>query len=172
MRVVVRLAAAVLAPVLCLGAGQAVAPAGAEPQTALIELVRNPDINTSSGLGRAWEVLWWAKDLTCMGKFRAKNIGAFGTLSGNNKGLITIPADKVAYLWMVEDEPGEPEPWVRTRRRCENAGQFIPEAGHSYDAQQSTGGPTCRLSVIDRATHLPPPTYRAFSPKVFCESKN
>ncbi|HWE45266.1 MAG TPA: hypothetical protein VG407_04485 [Caulobacteraceae bacterium] len=167
MRLAVRLAA-LLAPVLCLGAGSPPepAPAGAQAQTAQIELLRNPDIDASFGGAR--EILWLAKDTSCMGKFGAKNVGAFGWLYGNNKGLVAIPAGKVAYLWMLEDEPVD----YRRRRSCENAASFMPEAGHSYDAQQSTTETSCSLSVVDRATKLPPPTYHPFSPKIFCQPKN
>ncbi len=54
---------------------------------------------------------------------------------------------------------------------CENAAEFVPEAGHSYEVQQTSDSTACRLSLIDRATNLPPPTYSPFSPKVFCQSK-
>ncbi|HEY3813935.1 MAG TPA: hypothetical protein VGL66_11975 [Caulobacteraceae bacterium] len=177
MRLAVRLAAAVLAPLLCLGAGPAPEPvaAGEQTQTAQIELLRTPDLDDNA-ISATKEILWLAKDTSCRGKFGAKNIGAFGMLYGNDKGPVAIPAGKVAYLWMVGDAPVTSgsvvlQWYVGARRRCENAAQFVPEAGHSYDVQQRTSSTSCRLLVIDRATHLPPPTYQAFSPKVFCQSK-
>ena len=164
-------AAALLAPLGCLGAGPALgseptsAPDGSQPQTAQIELLPNPGLRV--GLGAATENLYLVKDTHCMSLFTGRVLGSFGMLWGNDKGLVAMPAGKVAYLRMVEDEPVG----YRQRRSCENAGEFIPEAGHSYDAQQTSTSTACRLSLIDRATTLPPPTYRPFSPKVFCQSK-
>jgi hypothetical protein len=177
MRLAVRLAAALLAPLLCLGAGpvpEAVpAPAVSQSGTAQIQLLANPDADVRTGVNSfflgpgATENLYLLKDTRCMSLFGAKNLGSFGMLWGNDKGLVTIPADKIAILWMVENEPSG----YRQRRMCENAAEFIPEGGHAYDVRQATTSTSCRLSVIDRATGFPPPTYRPFSPKVFCQSK-